>query len=85
MSASRIVEPVDILEDHHLSPPAGVPVVPPNQICLGSFEERLSRLIIIAIPFSAHRRFEPVLAEDLLIVMRTILAATVSVMDATRW
>ena len=57
----------------------------PDQFGLEGFEECLDGRIIIAIAFSAHRRLEPMLAQDLLIIMRTILAATIRVMNAALW
>jgi hypothetical protein len=56
--------------------------MPPDQFGLDGFEERLDGCIIIADSLSTQRRFEPMLANDLLIVMRTILAASIRVMDA---
>ena len=47
----------------------------PDQLGLDGFEERLNCRIIIAIAFATHRYFEAVLAQDLLVVMRTVLAA----------
>jgi hypothetical protein len=52
---------------------------------LDGFEERLNCRIIIAIAFATHRYFEAVLAQDLLVVMRTVLAAAIRVMDAALW
>jgi len=54
MAASRVVEAVDVFEDGHLSLPAGVPCVSPDQLCFDRFEERLNRRVIIAISFAAH-------------------------------
>ena len=82
MSATWIVEAVDVVEDRHLSLPAGVPRVSPDQLCFDRFEERLNRSVVIAIAFSTLRYFEPVLAQDLSIVVRTVLAATIRVLDA---
>ena len=41
MAAAGIVEPVDVLEDGCLCLPSGLPLVPPDQLCLQAFEERL--------------------------------------------
>jgi hypothetical protein len=95
VTAARIVKAVDIFrcpaivfletmrgEDRHLSLPACVPCVPPDQFGLDSFEERFNGSIIIAIPFTTHRRFEPVLTQDFLIIVRTVLAATVRVVPS---
>jgi hypothetical protein len=57
----------------------------PDQLGLDGFEERLNCRIIIAIAFATHRYFEAVLAQDLLVVMRTVLAAAIRVMDAALW
>ena len=54
----------------------------PDQFSLDGFEERLNSGVVIAIAFAAHRCLEPMLTQDLLIVVRTILAASVRVMDA---
>jgi len=56
--------------------------MPPDQLSLDGFEERLDCGVIIAIPFATHRRFEAVLPQDFLIIVRTVLAATVRVVDA---
>ena len=57
----------------------------PDQFGLDGFEECLDGSIIVAICFSVHRCFEPMLTQDRLIVMRTKLAATIRVMDADLW
>jgi hypothetical protein len=48
----------------------------------GGFEEGLDCCIVITIAFAAHGHLEPVLAQDLLVVVRTILAAAIRVMNA---
>ena len=85
MAATRTLEAVGVFEDGHLSLSAYVPGFPPDQLCLDGFEERLDRCIIIAITLSAHRRFEPVLTSGLLVIVRTVLTATVCVMGAAFW
>ena len=57
-------------------------VSPPDQFSLDGFEERFDSCIVIAIALSAHRHLEAMLAQDLLIVVRTILRSTVRMMDA---
>ena len=73
MTAAWIVEAVDVVEDRHLSMSACVPCVPPEQLGLDGFEERFNSGVVIAIALSTHGYFEAVLAQDLLIVVRTIL------------
>ena len=56
--------------------------MPPDQLGLDGFEERLDGGVIIAISFTTHRRFEVMLAQDFLVIVRAVLAATIGVMDA---
>jgi hypothetical protein len=85
VSAARIVETVDVIEDGHLSLSACVPCVSPDQLCFDGFEEGFNGGIIIAISFSTHGYFEAVLAQDLVIIMRTILTTAIRMMDAALW
>jgi hypothetical protein len=82
VTASRVIEPIDVFEDRHLSLSAGVPGVSPDQLCLDGFEERFNGGVVIAISLATHGCPEPMLAQDLLIIVRTILAATISMMNA---
>lgn len=43
--------------------------MPPDQLSLDGFEERLNSRIIVAITFARHRYLEPVLAQELLVVV----------------
>ena len=79
MFAARIVEAIDVLEDCGFSLSACLPSSPPDQLGLDGFEEGLDGCVIIAIAFAAHRRLEAVFAQDLLVVVRTILTAPVAV------
>ena len=54
----------------------------PNQFCLDRLEEGLDCGVVIAVALAAHRHLEPMLAQDLLVVVRTVLAAAVAVEDA---
>ncbi len=86
VTAARIVEAVDVLEDCHLSLPPCFPGPSPDQLCLDGFEEGFDSGVVVAVSPSTHRYLEPMLAQDLLVVVRTILAATVCMMDAAlRW
>ena len=82
MPTARVIEAVDVLEDGRLSLSAGFPRASPNQLGLDRLEEGLNGGVIVAIALAAHRHLEPMLAQDLLIVMRTILAAAIAVEDA---
>lgn len=46
------------------------------------FEEDLGGGVVAKIAFSTHRRLESGLTQDILILMRTVLAAIIRVMDA---
>ena len=82
MASARIVEPVYVLEDCYLRLAPRLPSMSPDEFSFYGFEERLDGGIIIAISFARHRYLEPVLAQDFLIVVRTILAATIGMMNA---
>ena len=56
--------------------------MPPDQLDLDGFEERLDGGVIIAISFTTHRRFEVSLTQDLLVIVKAVLAATIGVVDA---
>jgi len=56
--------------------------MPPDQLRLDGFEKSFYRRIVIEISFAAHRGFEPMLTQQFLIIVRTILASAISVVDA---
>ena len=56
--------------------------MPPDQFSFDGLKERLDRRIVIAIAFARHRYLEPMLAQDFLIVMRTVLRPAIRVVDA---
>ena len=39
MPAARVIEAIDVFEDSNFSDSAGLPGVPPDQLCLEGFEE----------------------------------------------
>ena len=53
----------------------------PDQLGLDRLEEGFHGRIIVTISFADHGHFEAMLAQDFLIIMRTILASTITVMD----
>jgi hypothetical protein len=77
-----IVEAADVFGDCHLGVPPRLPRMPPDQLGLAGFDERLDCCMVKAIALSRHRHLEPMLAQDLLIIVRTILAAAIHVMEA---
>ena len=82
MSSSWIVEPVDVFEDGHLGVAAGVPGPLPQELGLDRLEEGLDRSVVVAIPGSTHRYSEAMLAQKLLIIVGTILATAIRMVDA---
>jgi hypothetical protein len=60
MSATRVVEPIDVLEYRRLGLTPSMPFLPPDQFRLQRFEERLGRRIVGTIAFAAHRRTQAV-------------------------
>ena len=55
MTATRIVEAIDVLEDGQLCISACVPWPPPDQLCLDRLEEGLDSGVVIAVALAAHR------------------------------
>ena len=84
VSATWIVEPVDVFEDRHLGLPPCFPRMSPDQFCFDGFEEGLESRISIAIILATHRHAESVLAQHLLIVVRTGLGSAIRVVNAAR-
>ena len=56
--------------------------MPPDQLRLDRLEERLNGRIVVAITFARHRYLEAMLAQDLLIIMRTVLRPAIRVMPS---
>lgn len=69
MLASRVVEAIDVFEEGDLDLSAGLPVVPPDQLGLQRLEEAFDCGIVIVISLATHRHPEPVVAQQLLIVV----------------
>ena len=86
MPSARVIKAVDILEDSRLHLPTHFPRPAPDQLGLDGLEEGFDDCVVIEVTFSAHRRLEPVLTLDLLVVVGEVLAVAVAVEDATsRW
>ena len=82
MSAAWVIEAVDVLEDGDFGLATGFPRPAPDQLSLDGLEEGLNGGVVIAIAFAAHRRLEPMLTQDLLVVVGPVLAAAIAVEDA---
>ena len=83
MSPPWIVEAVDVLEEGQFDVAACRPGSSPDHLSLQGLEEGLDGGVIVAVSLATHRYLEAVPAQDLLIVVRTILAAAVGMLDAT--
>lgn len=81
MPSAWIVKAVDVFEDCDLSIASSSPGPLPEHFCLDRFEEGFNRRIIVTIASSAHRYLEAVLTQDLLVIMRAVLASTIGVVD----
>ena len=55
MTPAGVVEPVDVLEDGCFGLASGRPFLPPDDLSLQAFEERLNCSIVITIASAAHR------------------------------
>lgn len=82
MPTARVIEAVDVLKDGGFGLSTRFLSAPPDQLGLDGLEEGFDCGVIVAIPFPTHRHLEPVFAQYLLVVMRTVLAAPVCVMNA---
>ena len=81
MTAAWIVETIDVFENGHLSLAPCLPRSPPDQLGFDCLEERFDGGIVVTITLSTHRDHEAVQAQDLLIIVLTILTATVGMVD----
>ena len=81
MPTAGVIEAVDVLEDGRLGLAAGFPGPAPDQLGLDCLEEGFDGCVVIAVAFAAHRYLEAMFTQDFLVVMRTILAAPVGVVD----
>ena len=83
MSPTWIVEAVDVSAKSQFGGCAGLEDRSPDQFVLDRLEHRFHHCVIVAISLAAHRRNDAVRLQDPLIVMRTILAAAIGVLDQT--
>ena len=85
MFAAGVVEAIDVLKEgigHLLS--CG-PSVSPDQFGLEGFEEGLDDGVVVAVSLATHRYLEAHFPQPFLIVMGTILTASILVMNAALW
>ena len=85
MFAARVVEAVDVFEEGYFDLTAGLPVATPDQFGFERLEEAFDSGIVVAIALATHRHLEPVLAQQLLIVVSAVLRPAIRVMNAPLW
>ena len=85
MSAARVVEAVDVFKEGDFDVAAGLPVSAPEQFGLEGFEEALDGRVIRAIFLATDRHRQPMFAQDVSVVVRTVLAAPIRMVTASLW
>ena len=73
MFAARVVEAVDVFEEGYFDLTAGLPLATPDQFGFERLEEAFDSGIVVTVAFPTHRHLEPVLAQQLLIVVSAVL------------
>ena len=68
MPTARVIKAVDVLEGGGFGVATRFPRAAPDQLDLDGFEERLNGCIVMAVAFAAHRRLEPMLSQDFLVM-----------------
>jgi hypothetical protein len=77
MSTTRVIEAINVLKDCDLNRSTCLPGIPPDHLYPDGFEESFHRSIVITISLATHRYFEPMQAQDFMVVTRAILAAAI--------
>ena len=83
MPPARIVEAVDVSAKSQFGGGAGLERRSPDQFVLDRLEHRFHHGVIVAIALVAHRRDDAVRFQQPLIIVRTILAAAIRVLNQT--
>ena len=82
MASPQIVKALDILKEGGVDLPSGVSCVAPNEFSLHRLEECFNCSVVKAIALATHRDFEAMLTELFLVFVRTILASSISMVNA---
>ena len=85
MSSPGIVEAVDVSANGNLGVASCLETGPPHQLRLDGFEHRLDHRIVVAISLAAHGWDHAGPFQEPLIIIGTILAAAIGVMDESCW
>jgi hypothetical protein len=86
MFAPGVVEAIDVLKEGVADFGSGCPTVSPDQFGLEGFEEGFDGCIVVTVSFAAHRYLEAHFLQPFLIVVGTVLTASVGVVKAAlRW
>ena len=81
MATARVIKAVNVLEYLALGLTTCFPTVPPYQLSLNGFEERLNHGIVVTIAFSTHRDLEAMFGKASLILVGTILRTAICMMN----
>lgn len=83
MFAARVVEAVYVFVEGDFDLSTGLLVAAPDEFGLQRLEDAFDGGIVVAIALAAHPNLEPVLAQQLLIVVSTVLRPAVRMRNAT--
>ena len=83
MSAARVMEAVDVLEDGGFGLATGFPNPASDQFGLDDLEERPDSGVVMAVALAAHGRLQGVAVRSFLVVVRRVLATTVVIRTAS--
>ena len=81
MSAARIVKAVDVFEKGNFGLSSRLPISAPDHFRLEGFEEAFDGCVVITVALPAQGCCQAVFSQDFLIVMRTVLAAAIRVLN----
>lgn len=73
MFSAWVVEAVDVFEEGSFDLSTGLPVLPPDPFVLQRLEEAFDGGIVVTVAFPVYRNREALLAQQLLIIVGTVL------------
>ena len=81
MSSTWIVEAVDVSAKGRFGSCSGLEAGSPDQLVLDRLEHRFHHGVVVAIALATHRRDDAARIQKPLIILRTILAAAIGMLD----
>lgn len=85
MFAAGVVKAVDVLKESVVDLLSCGPIVPPDQFGLEGLEEGFNGGIVVTVALAAHRYPEAPFLQPFLIVVGTILTASICMVNAALW